>query len=189
MSGYHYSHEWGYLAAEAEQPDPRVVVSVGGAWVEQSCSLSEFLMRLAFERMPAHYGWTLRARTAPRTRSYGTGAGPAPTSGSSSTPVRATRSSRSPRPWASTGPATRRSARRASCPRPWRTSGRSRRRRAPPTREDLADVRQARGGRGDAQLAAVREALPALRYLHDDPESASRWAADELEQNRAASPA
>ncbi|WPO70342.1 MULTISPECIES: hypothetical protein [unclassified Streptomyces] len=123
MSEYHYSHEWGYLAAEAEQPDPRVVVSVGGAWVEQSRSLSEFLMRLAFERMPAHYGWTLRARTAPRMRSYGTGAGPAPTSGSSSTPVRATRSSRSPRPWASTGPATRRSARRASRPRPWRTLG------------------------------------------------------------------
>ncbi|MFH8294281.1 WD40 repeat domain-containing protein [Streptomyces sp. NPDC018059] len=64
MSEYHYSHEWGYLAAEAEQPDPRVVVSVGGAWVEQSRSLSEFLMQLAFERMPAHYGWTLRARRA-----------------------------------------------------------------------------------------------------------------------------
>jgi hypothetical protein len=64
MSEYHYSHEWGYLAAEAEQPDPRVVVSVGGAWVEQSRSLSEFLMQLAFERMPAHYGWTLRVRRA-----------------------------------------------------------------------------------------------------------------------------
>ncbi|MFH8489390.1 hypothetical protein [Streptomyces longisporoflavus] len=60
MSEYHYAHEWGYLAAEAELPDPRVVVSVGGEWVVQSRSLSEFLMQLAFERMPAHYGWTLR---------------------------------------------------------------------------------------------------------------------------------
>ncbi|WP_306336256.1 WD40 repeat domain-containing protein [Streptomyces sp. KL118A] len=64
MSEYHYSHAWGYLAAEAELPDPRVVVSVGGEWVVQSRSLSEFLMQLAFERMPAHYGWTLRV---PRT--------------------------------------------------------------------------------------------------------------------------
>ncbi|MFE0173474.1 WD40 repeat domain-containing protein [Streptomyces sp. NPDC059002] len=63
MSEYHYSHEWGYLAAEAELPDPRVVVSIGGAWVVQSRSLSEFLMQLAFERMPAHYGWTLRIRS------------------------------------------------------------------------------------------------------------------------------
>ncbi|MGW6527685.1 hypothetical protein [Streptomyces venezuelae] len=54
---------------------------------------------------------------------------------------------------------------------------------------DLADVRRARGGRGDAQLAAVREALPALRYLHSDPESPIRWAANELEQNCAAAPA
>ncbi|MWA14662.1 WD40 repeat domain-containing protein [Streptomyces sp. BA2] len=60
MSEYHYAHEWGYLAAEAELPDPRVFVSIGGEWVEQSRSLSEFLMQLAFERMPAHYGWTLR---------------------------------------------------------------------------------------------------------------------------------
>ncbi|MEV8319200.1 hypothetical protein AB0Q95_34085 [Streptomyces sp. NPDC059900] len=60
MSEYHYAHEWGYLAAEAELPDPRVLVSVGGRWVVQSRSLSEFLMQLAFERMPAHYGWTLR---------------------------------------------------------------------------------------------------------------------------------
>ncbi|WP_030778344.1 hypothetical protein [Streptomyces sp. NRRL S-920] len=43
--------------------------------------------------------------------------------------------------------------------------------------------------RRDAQLAAVREALPALRYLHDDPESSIRWAANELERNCAASPA
>ncbi|TGB14912.1 WD40 repeat domain-containing protein [Streptomyces sp. MZ04] len=60
MSEYHYAHEWGYLAAEAELPDPRVVVSVGGEWVVQSRSLSEFLTQLAFERMPAHYGYTLR---------------------------------------------------------------------------------------------------------------------------------
>lgn len=60
MSEYHYAHEWGYLAAEAELPDPRVVVSIGGEWVVQSRSLSEFLMQLAFERMPAHYGYTLR---------------------------------------------------------------------------------------------------------------------------------
>lgn len=64
MSEYHYSHEWGYLAAEAELPDPRVVVSVGGAWVVQSRSLSEFLTQLTFERLPAHYGWTLRVRAA-----------------------------------------------------------------------------------------------------------------------------
>ncbi|MBW5422990.1 hypothetical protein GKQ77_15685 [Streptomyces sp. BG9H] len=62
MSEYHYSHEWGYLAAEAELPDPRVVVSLRGEWVVQSRSLSEFLTQLAFERMPAHYGWTLRVR-------------------------------------------------------------------------------------------------------------------------------
>ncbi|AZM56562.1 hypothetical protein DMA15_31565 [Streptomyces sp. WAC 01529] len=64
MSEYHYSHEWGYLAAEAGLPDPRVVVSVGGRWVVQSRSLSEFLTQLAFERLPAHYGWTLRVRRA-----------------------------------------------------------------------------------------------------------------------------
>ncbi|MEV0321018.1 WD40 repeat domain-containing protein [Streptomyces sp. NPDC050658] len=64
MSEYHYAHEWGYLAAEAELPDPRVVVSIGGKWVVQSRSLSEFLMQLAFERMPAHYGFTLRFRRA-----------------------------------------------------------------------------------------------------------------------------
>ncbi|MGW0533381.1 WD40 repeat domain-containing protein [Streptomyces sp. NPDC003032] len=64
MSEYHYSHEWGYLAADAELPDPRVVVSVGGEWVVQSRSLSEFLTQLAFERLPARYGWTLRVRRA-----------------------------------------------------------------------------------------------------------------------------
>ncbi|MFH8612053.1 hypothetical protein ACH4D5_31670 [Streptomyces sp. NPDC018029] len=64
MSEYHYSHEWGYLAAEAELPDPRVVVSLRGEWVVQSRSLSEFLLQLAFERLPAHYGWTLRVRRA-----------------------------------------------------------------------------------------------------------------------------
>ncbi|MFJ2768972.1 hypothetical protein [Streptomyces sp. NPDC087300] len=64
MSEYHYSHAWGYLAADAELPDPRVVVSVGGAWVVQSRSLSEFLTQLAFERLPAHYGWTLRVPAA-----------------------------------------------------------------------------------------------------------------------------
>ncbi|MFK4071319.1 hypothetical protein [Streptomyces sp. NPDC029674] len=62
MSEYHYSHEWGYLAAEAELPDPRVVVSIRGEWVVQSRSLSEFLLQLAFERLPARYGWTLRVR-------------------------------------------------------------------------------------------------------------------------------
>ncbi|WP_369212210.1 hypothetical protein [Streptomyces flavofungini] len=64
MSEYHFSHEWGYLAAEAEEQDPRVVVSLRGEWVEQSPSLSEFLTQLAFERLPAHYGWTLRVRRA-----------------------------------------------------------------------------------------------------------------------------
>ncbi|MGV9878870.1 WD40 repeat domain-containing protein [Streptomyces sp. NPDC003006] len=64
MSEYHHSHEWGYLAADAELPDPRVVVSVGGEWVVQSRSLSEFLTQLAFERLPAQYGWTLRVRRA-----------------------------------------------------------------------------------------------------------------------------
>ncbi|MFI7322394.1 WD40 repeat domain-containing protein [Streptomyces venezuelae] len=64
MSEYHYSHEWGYLAADAELPDPRVVVSLRGEWVVQSGSLSEFLTQLAFERLPAHYGWTLRVRRA-----------------------------------------------------------------------------------------------------------------------------
>ncbi|MFE1442388.1 hypothetical protein [Streptomyces sp. NPDC058739] len=34
----------------------------------------------------------------------------------------------------------------------------------------------------------MRAVLPALRYLHDDPQSSIRWAAAELEKNCAPRP-
>ncbi|MEU9113671.1 hypothetical protein AB0D04_18300 [Streptomyces sp. NPDC048483] len=60
MSEYQYCNQWGYLAAEASHPDPRVLVSTGRGWELQSRSLSEFFLQLALERLPAHYGWSLR---------------------------------------------------------------------------------------------------------------------------------
>ncbi|MGW5348619.1 WD40 repeat domain-containing protein [Streptomyces sp. NPDC004050] len=64
MSEYQYCNQWGYLAAEAAHPDPRVLVSTGGGWQLQSRSLSEFFLQLALERLPGTYGWTLKVRRA-----------------------------------------------------------------------------------------------------------------------------
>ncbi|GLY73445.1 WD40 repeat domain-containing protein [Actinoallomurus iriomotensis] len=57
---YQYCNEWGYLAAEAAQADPRVVVSTEDGWVVQSGSISEFFLQLALMRLPGHFGWTVR---------------------------------------------------------------------------------------------------------------------------------
>ncbi|MCO5972975.1 hypothetical protein [Actinoallomurus soli] len=57
---YQYCNEWGYLAAEAALPDPKVLVSTGDGWVVQARSISEFFLQLAVTRLPAHYGWTVR---------------------------------------------------------------------------------------------------------------------------------
>ncbi|GKQ34614.1 WD40 repeat domain-containing protein [Streptomyces sp. A012304] len=62
MSEYQYCNQWGYLAAEASHPDPRVLVSTGSGWQLQSRSLSEFFLQLALERLPGTYGWTLKVR-------------------------------------------------------------------------------------------------------------------------------
>ncbi|GAB3830965.1 hypothetical protein ACFPIJ_30495 [Dactylosporangium cerinum] len=59
MSEYHYSNTWGYLAAEAHLPDPRVLVDRGDGWVLQNRSISEFLLHLTLDRLPAAYGWSL----------------------------------------------------------------------------------------------------------------------------------
>ncbi|MFD7713837.1 WD40 repeat domain-containing protein [Streptomyces sp. NPDC059786] len=64
MSEYQYCNQWGYLAAEAAHSDPRVLVSTGSGWQLQSRSLSEFFLQLALERLPGHYGWTLKVRRA-----------------------------------------------------------------------------------------------------------------------------
>ncbi|MGW2492019.1 WD40 repeat domain-containing protein [Streptomyces sp. NPDC001606] len=64
MSEYQYCNQWGYLAAEASEPDPRVLVSTGSGWQLQSRSLSEFFVQLALERLPGTYGWTLRVGRA-----------------------------------------------------------------------------------------------------------------------------
>jgi hypothetical protein len=57
---YQYCNEWGYLAAESALADPKVLVSVEDGWVTQSRSISEFFLQLAVERLPAHYGWSVR---------------------------------------------------------------------------------------------------------------------------------
>ncbi|MCO6010510.1 hypothetical protein NE236_36680 [Actinoallomurus purpureus] len=57
---YQYCNEWGYLAAEAGLPDPRVLVSSEDGWVVQAGSISEFFLQLAVMRLPAHFGWTVR---------------------------------------------------------------------------------------------------------------------------------
>ncbi|MEV6837152.1 hypothetical protein AB0N17_22035 [Streptomyces sp. NPDC051133] len=57
---YQYCNEWGYAAAEAGLPDPRVLVSVHEeGWVLQAGSLSEFFLQLAVQRLPSHFGWTV----------------------------------------------------------------------------------------------------------------------------------
>ncbi|WP_129843002.1 hypothetical protein [Streptomyces sp. RFCAC02] len=61
MSEYQYCNQWGYPAAEAAQDDPRVLVSTGDdEWVPQAASISEFLLHLALERLPGHFGFTVR---------------------------------------------------------------------------------------------------------------------------------
>ncbi|MGI5418069.1 hypothetical protein [Actinomadura luteofluorescens] len=56
-----YCNEWGYLAAEAGQEDPRVLVSVDdeGGWALQARSISEFFLLLAVQRLPTSLGWVL----------------------------------------------------------------------------------------------------------------------------------
>ncbi|MER6026187.1 hypothetical protein [Streptomyces sp. NPDC001851] len=57
---YEYCNEWGYPAAEAGLPDPRVLVSDSEeGWVLQAGSVSEFFLQLAVQRLPSHYGWTV----------------------------------------------------------------------------------------------------------------------------------
>ncbi|MCO6008306.1 hypothetical protein NE236_25340 [Actinoallomurus purpureus] len=62
MAEYQYVNQWGYLASEAHLPDPKVMVNTHDGWVVQSRSISEFFLQLAMERLPAHFGWTLRVR-------------------------------------------------------------------------------------------------------------------------------
>ncbi|WP_165953746.1 hypothetical protein [Streptomyces sp. 8K308] len=59
MSEYEYCNQWGYPAAEAAHDDPRVLVRTGDdEWLPQAASLSEFLLHLALERLPGHFGFT-----------------------------------------------------------------------------------------------------------------------------------
>ena len=60
MAEYQYVNEWAYLASENRLPDPKVVVNTADGWVTQSRSISEFFLQLALERLPAHFGWSLR---------------------------------------------------------------------------------------------------------------------------------
>ncbi|MFC5182824.1 hypothetical protein [Actinomadura harenae] len=56
-----YCVEWAYPAAEAHEPDPRVLASVGWderEWVLQARSLSEFFVQLAVQRLPIALGWS-----------------------------------------------------------------------------------------------------------------------------------
>ncbi|MFI0357923.1 hypothetical protein [Actinomadura sp. 9N407] len=60
MAENQYCNEWGYLAAEAGQDDPRVMVSTEDGWRVQSRSISEFFLQLAAHRLTAHFGWTVQ---------------------------------------------------------------------------------------------------------------------------------
>jgi hypothetical protein len=60
MAEYEYVNLWGYLASEAGLTDPKVMVNSYDGWVVQSRSISEFFLQLALERLPAHFGWSLR---------------------------------------------------------------------------------------------------------------------------------
>ena len=59
MAEYEYCNEWGYLAAEAGRPDPRVLVSIEDDWVLQARSISEFFLQLAVQRLSHNHGWRL----------------------------------------------------------------------------------------------------------------------------------
>ncbi|WP_026412182.1 hypothetical protein [Actinomadura oligospora] len=53
---------WGYPAADAHEPDPRVLVSVRkdeGELALQARSVSEFFLQLAVQRLPPALGWTV----------------------------------------------------------------------------------------------------------------------------------
>ncbi|MEV5570359.1 hypothetical protein AB0L06_09925 [Spirillospora sp. NPDC052269] len=58
MAENQYCNEWGYLAVEANEPDPRVLVSVSrDKWALQARSVSEFFLQLTVERLPFEFGW------------------------------------------------------------------------------------------------------------------------------------
>ncbi|WP_026412183.1 hypothetical protein [Actinomadura oligospora] len=60
MAENQYCNEWGYLAAEAHEPDPRVLVSVADdEWALQARSVSEFFLQLAVQRLPRLLGWSV----------------------------------------------------------------------------------------------------------------------------------
>ncbi|RFU43568.1 hypothetical protein DZF91_00305 [Actinomadura logoneensis] len=60
MAENQYCNEWGYLAAEAHEPDPRVLVSVSDdEWALQARSISEFFLQLAVQRLPHRLGWSV----------------------------------------------------------------------------------------------------------------------------------
>ncbi len=57
---YEYCNEWGYAAADAGLPDPRVLATDSDEeWVLQAGSVSEFFLQLAVQRLPSYYGWTV----------------------------------------------------------------------------------------------------------------------------------
>ncbi|MFC5182823.1 hypothetical protein [Actinomadura harenae] len=59
MAENQYCNEWGYLAAEAHDPDPRVLVSVDDdRWALQARSVSEFFLQLTVQRLPRTLGWS-----------------------------------------------------------------------------------------------------------------------------------
>ncbi|MEV5570362.1 hypothetical protein AB0L06_09940 [Spirillospora sp. NPDC052269] len=60
MAENQYCNEWGYLAVEAHEPDPRVLVSVSkDEWALQARSVSEFFLQLAVQRLPRVLGWSV----------------------------------------------------------------------------------------------------------------------------------
>ncbi|WP_119727671.1 hypothetical protein [Thermomonospora amylolytica] len=59
MAEYQYRDEWGYPAAEAAQPDPRVLVGTEDGWKLQARSISEFFLQLAVQRISHSHGWRL----------------------------------------------------------------------------------------------------------------------------------
>ncbi|MER5321539.1 hypothetical protein [Streptosporangium roseum] len=65
MAENQYCNEWGYLAAEAVLPDPRVLVSTEDGWAVQSRSISEFFLQLAMYALPFHFGHVAEVWTVP----------------------------------------------------------------------------------------------------------------------------
>ncbi|MFE1360502.1 hypothetical protein [Streptomyces harbinensis] len=59
LSEYQYCNQWGYPVTEAGHQDPPVLVRTAeDTWHPQSVSLSVFLLHLALERLPGHFGHT-----------------------------------------------------------------------------------------------------------------------------------